>query len=134
MIKGIYGINVVVKDFEQAVKKYEEILNVKPVYSKKEDFAFPNLKGARFSLGETYISVIASETDDTNIAKFLQSRGEGVFLVSLLVDDIENDVKTMEAKGVKFISTIKETPNVRVAWAHPKSMHGVEFEILQLKK
>ncbi|MCB2141075.1 VOC family protein [bacterium] len=134
MIKGIYGINIAVRNFEEAVKKYESVLNVKPQYFKDSDFAFPNLVGAQFFLGGVSLSVIGSKTEDTSIAKFVEHRGEGVFLVSVLVDDIENDVKEMSNKGLNFLTKIKKVPLGKVAFVHPKSFHGVQLEILQQEK
>jgi methylmalonyl-CoA/ethylmalonyl-CoA epimerase len=133
MIKGVYSINVAVKDFEKAVRKYEEVLKVKPTISKEEDFAFPNLLGARFELGGVLINVIGSKTDDTSIARFVDKQGDGVFLVSLSVDEIEKDVDEMKQKGLNFVMPITEVPLGKVTFAHPKSFHGVQLEILQLK-
>lgn len=54
--------------------------------------------------------------------------------MSLLVDDIEKTVTEMKRKGVNFVADIKDVPLGKVTFAHPKSMHGVQLEILQLKK
>jgi methylmalonyl-CoA epimerase len=135
MIKGIYGINIAVKDLDAAVKKYEDVLGVKSVPIAPNEFAFPGLIGAKLEVGGTIINLIASTQEGTSIAKFVESKGEGLFLVSLLVDDIENDVKEMEKKGVKFVlDKIAEAPIGKVNFVHPKTMHGVQFEVLQLKK
>jgi len=134
MIKGIYSINVAVKDFEKAAKKYEEVLKVKPKFAKETEFAFPNLVGANFELGGVFINVIGSKTDDTSIARFLDKQGEGVFLVSLLVDEIEKDVDEMKQKGLNFVTPITDVHLGKVTFAHPKSFHGVQLEVLQLKE
>jgi 4-hydroxyphenylpyruvate dioxygenase-like putative hemolysin len=134
MIKGVYGINIAVDNFENAVKRFEEVLNIKPRYFRDEDFAFPNLIGAQFFVGGVALNAIASKTDDTSVAQFVNKRGEGLFLVSLLVDDIERDVEEMKKKGFKFVTEIKEVALGKVTFAHPKSFHGVQLEILQLKK
>ena len=133
MIKGIYGINIAVRDYDKALQKFEQVLNLKPKFFKEGDFAFPGLMGAQFFLGDVAINVIASKTDNTAIANFVKNRGEGVFLVTLLVDDIEHDIKDMKAKGVDFVTEVTEVPLGKVTFVHPKSMHGVQFEILQKK-
>jgi len=108
MIKGIFGLNIAVGDFEEAVKRFQKVLNVKPVYLKDEEFAFPNLVGAKFCLNEVCITVIGSRTSDTSIAKFLERRGEGIFLLSLLVDDIERDIEKLKQEGLRVVRDIKE--------------------------
>jgi len=134
MIRKVYGINVAVKDFKSALERFVHVLNVKPKFFKETDFAFPNLIGAQLFFDDVAINVIGSKSEKTAIAKFVNSRGEGVFLVSLLVDDIENDVIEMKTKGVNFVTEIKEVPLGKVIFSHPKSMHGVQFEFLQLKR
>jgi len=134
MFTGVYSINIAVNDCEIAVKKFKDVLNIEPKYFRDEDFAFPNLMGAQFFLGGVALNVIGSKTDDTSIAQFVKKQGEGLFLVSLLVDDIERDVKAMKEKGCKFVTEIKEVPLGKVTFAHPKSFHGVQLEILQLYK
>jgi hypothetical protein len=88
-----------VSNYESAVKKFKDVLNIEPKYFRDEDFAFPNLMGAQFFLGGVALNVIGSKTDDTSIAQFVKKQGEGLFLVSLLVDDIERDVK--ESRFIK---------------------------------
>jgi len=132
MIKGVYGVNIAVDNLEEAAKRFEEILNVKPVSLKDEDFAFPDLVGAQFDVGGVALTVVGSKTDDTSIAKFVEKRGEGLFLLSLLVDDIERDVEKMKERGIKFVTDIKEGAYGKVSFAHPKSFYGVQLEILQV--
>jgi len=74
------------------------------------------------------ISLIASEQPDTPVAKFIESNGEGVFLIGLEVTDIEQDMKELSEKGVRFVSD-KSLPYGagRINFAHPKSMHGVQI-------
>ena len=135
MIKGIYGINIAVKDLDAATKKYEDVFGIKSVPIASKEFAFPGLIGSKLNVGGIIINLIASTQDNTSIAKFVEAKGEGLFLVSLLVDDIENDIKNMEKKGAKFVlDKIAEAPIGKVNFVHPKTMHGVQFEVLQLKK
>jgi len=132
MIERLYGINIAVKDFDAAVKKYSDVLGLEAIPTKPEDFAFPGLKGASFHLGDVSINLIASDNPDTSIYKFVESRGEGVFLISLKVSDVEQDMKELTEKGVRFVS---EKPLAyatgKVNFGHPKSLHGVQIEFIQ---
>ena len=132
MIKGVFGLNIAVRNFEEAVERFQKVLNVKPIYYKDEEFAFPDLVGAKFFLNDVCITVLGSKTRDTSVAKFVESKGEGVFLLSLLVDDIEKDVEKLKEKGLRFVTDITEVALGKVTFAHPKSFHGVQLEILQL--
>ena len=126
MVKGVYGINIAVSDLEKAVAKFQSILGVEPAYLRDEDFAFPNLTGAQFVLSGFVLNIIASRKADTSIAKFVEKRGDGVFLLSLAVDNIEEDVRGMKEKGLEFVTDVLEVPLGKVAFVHPKSL-STEF-------
>jgi methylmalonyl-CoA/ethylmalonyl-CoA epimerase len=131
MVKQFYGVNIAVKDLEAAVKKYGAFLGVAPTYTKPEDFAFPGLTGATFKVNDVSINLIASSNPETSIYKFVENKGEGVFLISLRVDDLEKDMKDFSEKGVKFVSDKPLTySGGMVNFGHPKSLHGVQIEFI----
>ncbi|TET87977.1 MAG: methylmalonyl-CoA epimerase [Dehalococcoidia bacterium] len=134
MIKRLIDVGVAVKDLDAAVKKYSEVLDVKPSILPPEHYAYPGLKGARFRIGEVTISLVASEKADGPVAKFLETRGEGLNHISLEVTDIEQDIRDLAGKGVKFAS---DRPlafsDGEVIFAHPKSLHGVQIAFVQAK-
>ena len=134
MIKRFFGVNIAVKDLDAAVKKYEDVLGVKAIPVSPEDFAFPGLKGASLQVGNVFLNLIASEQPDTSIAKFVETRGEGVFLLSLEVSDLDQAMKELAAKGVAFVSD-KPLPYSygRANFGHPKSMHGVQWEFIEVR-
>lgn len=134
MVKRFIDVGIAVKDFDAAIKKYSEVLGVKPSILPPGHYAYSSLKGARFRIGEATISLVASEKTDTPIAKFLENRGEGVNHVTFEVTDIEQDMRDLAGKGVKFAS---DRPlafsDGEVIFAHPKSLHGVQIAFVQAK-
>ncbi len=133
MIKKFYGINIAVKDLDQAIEKYSAILGSEPKHLREKDFGFPGLTGAQFLVNEIRINLIASMATDTPVAKFVEGRGDGVFLLSVEVSDVEQLMKDLTQKGMKFTS---EKPLVfsnvaKMAFGHPTSMHGVQWEFLE---
>lgn len=134
MINGVYGVNIAVSDFQNAVQKFQEVFGIQPIYLGEEDFSFPDLIGARFPVGGFVFTVIGSKTDTTSVAKFVEKYGDGVFLVSLMVDNIEKDVEDLKNKGLNFVTEIKDSPLGKVSFVHPKSFHGVQLEIVQIKQ
>ncbi len=131
MIKGVYGINVAVKDLDEAVKKYEGLLGSKPKKMlASEDFAVPGLKGAVFELNGFVFNIIASESEDSSIAKFVSTKGEGLFLISLRSDNVEEDMARLREAGAKFIMDQPMKGKFGTAnFIHPKSAHGVQIEV-----
>lgn len=133
MIKRFFGVNVAVKDLEAATKRFTEVLGVKPTPMGNEDFAFPNLVGSQFTLGNNVvIRLIASQSPDTSIARFIDSHGEGLFLITIEVADVEQKMRELAQKGVQLISnTPIEHWTGKVGFVHPKSLHGVQLELFQ---
>ena len=135
MIKRFKGVTIAVKDLDAAIKKYEDVLGVKHQVLEPEFFAFPGHRGAFFSLGDVQISLVASEQPESSVNKFLETRGEGVFLISLEVDDAEQARNELVEKGVKFVGDGTHTfSGGKVNFAHPKSMHGVQIEFPQFER
>lgn len=135
MIKGIYGINIAVKNLDKAVELYEKVFDVKSEPLKEEDFAFPGLIGAKFNVGGTIINLISYTKEGTSVGNFISKNGEGFFLMSIEVDDIENDTKELQKKGLKFILKDNLSGDYgKVNFIHPKLMHGVQIEVYQPKK
>jgi len=70
--------------------------------------------------------------DDTGVARFLESRGEGIHHICLEVDDIEAALKRLKANGVPLIDRApRQGAHGRVAFVHPKGMHGVLLELVE---
>ena len=132
MVKKVFGINIAVKDLDAAVEKFEAILGIKPRYMDSDGFAFPGLKGAGFAVDGVNISLIASETDDSVIANFIKSRGEGILLISLESDDVDADVAKLRETALQFVMPQNaEGKFGKVNFIHPKSLHGAQVELIQ---
>ena len=128
MITGLFEVAIAFKDFDAAVNKYSDVLDMKPMLMKKEDIPFPDLKVALFIIGNVVLSLIGSETADTPLAKHVGSKGEGVYAIGIEVSDIEQKMKDLRRKGVELVF---DEPIAYVAGkqnlSFPKSMHGVQI-------
>ncbi|MBI4288480.1 MAG: VOC family protein [Chloroflexi bacterium] len=135
MIKGFFGVNVAVKDLDAATRRFSDVLGVRPTPMGNEDFAFPNLLGSQFTLGNSIvIRLIASRTADTSIARFLDGRGDGVFLLTVETDDVEKEMHDLSAKGVQLLGNAPiEHWTGKVGFVHPRSLHGVQLELFEPK-
>lgn len=135
-IKRLFGFNVVVakENLEKTVERWASIFGVKPTYLKSSDFAVPGVMGAKLEIAGSYVHILAGENEKVPIAQFVANRGEGIFLVSFEVDNVEEAVKEASEKGVKFVSDKALTfPGGEANFAHPKSMNGVQIELIHLK-
>ena len=134
MIKRIFGANVAVRDLTSAVANYERMFGVAARPMREGEFAFPGLNGAQLAIGGFHITLIASRSEGSPVAKFLQRNGEGLFLLSVEVDAIEADVAETKAKGFDIVLPKSASGDFgSVNFIHPKSLNGVQIELLQLR-
>lgn len=133
MIKTIVGINIAVKDLDEAIPKYKDLLGVEPeITSDPKNFAFPGLKAAGFFVGGVLISLLTTSEENNPVGQFLKKRGEGLLLVSLHSDDIAADTQLMTKSGLKFmIPEVFQGAYGKVNFIPAKTMNGVQWEILQ---
>lgn len=132
MVKSIFSINIAVEDLDAAVKRYEAFFGVKAEVRGGGGFAFPGLRGARITIGTVRLNLITSDKPGTSVARFLEKKGEGVFLVSAEVDNIQEQLSRLDDMGIKpILKDSAEGVWGVVNFVHPKDMHGVQFEILQ---
>lgn len=132
MIKGIYGINIAVRDLEQATQNYEKAFGVKSEPVGPTGFAFPGLSGSRFNLNGFCLNLITSQDETTSVGRFLKQKGEGFFLLSVETNEIEADLDVLRGKG--FSPLLAASANGAfgaVNFLHPKQLNGVQLEIYQ---
>ena len=81
-------------------------------------------------VGESHLELL-EPTDPTSVlAKFLEKRS-GLHHVCVLVDDIDDALRQLQAAGVALIDQVPRAGagGCRVAFVHPKSAGGVLLEL-----
>jgi methylmalonyl-CoA/ethylmalonyl-CoA epimerase len=136
MIKRFFGINIAVRNLDEAIPKFETILGVKPkIVSDPNAYAFPGITGATFEFEGIAINLLASTGGNNPIEKFLANKGEGILLISLLSNDIEKDIVDLTAKGLNFIAPqVFSGAYGKANFIHPKTMNGVQIEVIEPAK
>jgi len=132
LIKRIGHIGIIVRDIEEALTVYQGALGL-PLARIQER---PDLAAtiAFLPTGDSEIELVQPVTADSDVAKFLEERGEGIHHMCLEVDDIERALSDLRARGLQVID---ETPRVgpdgeRFAFIHPKSACGALVELYEL--
>jgi len=128
---GVDHVGIAVKNLDEAVNVYCNILGFKLL--KVHELAERKVKVAFFSTGgETKIELLEPLGSDSPVAKFLESRGEGIHHIAVKVDDIEKALEKLREKGVMLVD---EKPRIgaegkKIAFVHPKSTKGVLIELV----
>jgi methylmalonyl-CoA epimerase len=132
MLVGMDHVGVAVKNLEEAIKTYTDVLGFR-----LEGIHILNERKVRVAFlssgGETQVELLEPIGNDGAIAKFLETRGEGIHHFAVKVKDIFRVLEQFKTKGVIMID---ETPKKgaegkKTAFVHPKSTRGVLLELCE---
>jgi len=86
-------------------------------------------------IGDTQFHIIASESPDAVIGKYIRDRGEGLHHIAFRVANLERLIRRLKEKGVRLIpEEPREDELRRYIFVHPKSVHGVLIELMEYKR
>ena len=128
-ILQIDHIGIAAKSIEQVAPFWSVILGL-PIKG-RETVEEQKATTAFLPVGESEIEILESTAPEGAIAKFIESRGEGIQHIALRVENIEEALKELKEKGVRLID---EKPRrgaggAKIAFIHPKATNGVLLEI-----
>ncbi len=131
MLKKIDHLGIAVFSIEKARVFYEDILGLSCEHL--EEVPSQKVKTAFFCLGETRIELLEPTSTESPIAKFLETRGEGIHHIAYRTDDINAQLEQAREEGCKLIheQPIRGAGNKMIAFLHPKSSHGVLTEFCE---
>ncbi len=131
MFSRLRAVHIAVNNLEEGIKLYQKNFGLKP--SQSGTLAGLGIKNALFPLGEAAIELIEPlDHEQGPIARFLQSRGEGVYMMALEVENIDSAIKSLSKRGVRLINTEPESRAKGIpVFIHPQSTKGVLVELVQ---
>ena len=120
-----------------AVKSLEQVQEI-ATNTFKLDFPRPegegDFKASWVKMGDVLVEFMEPIAEDGVIGKFIKTRGEGVHHHCFEVDDIEAEVASYKAQGMKFVGPgVLLRPGWKVAFIHPKSTFGTLIELVQTR-
>lgn len=130
-MQKIDHIGIAVKDLQQAITKYEAILDT--LCYKIETVDSEKVKTAFLKIGESKIELLEAIDQKGVIADFLTKRGEGIHHIAYEVTDIRKEIKRFKSQGFRVLDkgAKKGGNNKLVCFIHPKDCHGVLTELVQ---
>lgn len=132
MIKHISHIGIAVKNLEDGIAFYEKLgLKLEAI----EEVPSQKVKVAFFPCGDTRIELLSPTAEDSPVAKFIESKGEGIQHLAFAVDDLPESLSKAEADGIRLIDK-EPRPGAHgadIAFLHPKSSLGVLIEFCKEK-
>jgi methylmalonyl-CoA/ethylmalonyl-CoA epimerase len=130
-IKHIDHIGIAVKSIDEGKKFYTDILGLK--MQKTEVIEEQKVKTGFFPITDSELELLEATEPDGPVAKYIESRGEGVQHIAFRVENIEEALRELKEKGVRLIDQEprKGAGGARIAFIHPKETHGVLVELCE---
>jgi methylmalonyl-CoA/ethylmalonyl-CoA epimerase len=130
-ILKIDHLGVAVNSIDQGKSFWTDVLGLS--FAGTETVNEQKVTTAFFPVGESEVELLESTAPDGPVAKFIEKRGEGFQHVAFRVENIEEALAELKAKGIRLID---ETPRkgaggAKIAFLHPKSTNGVLVELCE---
>lgn len=131
MVGKIDHIGIAVANLDETLKLYTEVLGMK--LHGTETVAEQKVRVAFLPVGDTEVELLESTEPDGPIAKFIESKGQGIQHLAFRVDNIEAALAELKAKGVRLIDEVPRygAGGAKIAFLHPKATNGVLVELCQ---
>ena len=131
MVLKLDHVGIAVSNMEESLKLYIDLLGMQ--FNGTETVDEQKVKVAFLPVGDTEVELLESTDAEGPVAKFIESRGQGIQHLAFKVDDIEEALEICKEKGIRLID---EKPRygaggAKIAFLHPKSTNGVLIELCQ---
>jgi len=88
---------------------------------------------ALLKVADSYVQLLTPTRDDSPVAKYLASKGEGLHHIGYRVDDCGAALDSVKAHGGRVIDEAPRpgSRGTTVAFVHPKGAFGTLIELVQ---
>ncbi len=129
--KRIDHVVIATEDLTDAAAKWERNLGLRV----EERVSRPLGSGfdvARLPVGDAFIELVQPGDDKGRFAEQFKERGEGLFSISIEVDDLEGAVSYLRGEGARVSDPEPGIwPGSRVARVSRSSTHGVSIQLIE---
>lgn len=130
-ILKIDHLGIAVNSMDEGKTFWSDILGLK--FEGAETVAEQKVTTAFFPVGESEVELLESTSPDGPVAKFIEKKGTGFQHVAFRVENIDEALAELKAKGVQLIDQEprKGAGGARIAFLHPKATGGVLVELCE---
>ncbi|MCE5257261.1 MAG: methylmalonyl-CoA epimerase [Spirochaetaceae bacterium] len=127
-------VGIAVEKIDASLPVWEGIMGI--ALNGVEEVAEQKVRTAFLPVGGTEIELLESTDPEGPIGKFIAARGQGIQHLAFRVENIDEALAELKAKGVRLID---EQPRygaggARIAFLHTKSTGCVLIELCERKK
>lgn len=129
----IHHLGLAVRSLEEAASFWRDALGLHVTAT--EEVPAEGVRVAFLPAGQPRIELLEALGPGSPIAKFLETRGEGLHHVCFEVPDLEEALARLAAKGATVLDPAIRigAGGHRIAFVHPRSAHGVLLELKEVR-
>ena len=129
--KKIDHVVIATEDLDDALAKWEHNVGLTPDASLDRPLG-AGFKASALPIGESFLELVQPVEQSGRFYERFQERGEGLFSLSLEVDNLDDAVTYLRGKGAK-VSDPEDGiwPNTRIARINQSSTHGVSIQLIE---
>ena len=130
-ILKIDHLGIAVNNMNEGKSFWSDVLGL--TFEGAETVAEQKVTTAFFPVGESEVELLESTSPDGPVAKFIEKKGTGFQHVAFRVENIEEALAELKAKGVQLIDQVprKGAGGAKIAFLHPKATGGVLVELCE---
>ena len=133
-IGPIHHVAIVVRSIEEALPRYRELFGIQ-AEAPPMTFAPQHVRLVFLPTGpdpSARLELVEPIDDESGVARYLASQGEGVHHVCFLTDDLPASLESLAAMEADLIDrTPRAGAHGTVAFVHPRTLNGVLWELLE---
>ncbi|MFQ5827392.1 MAG: VOC family protein, partial [Dehalococcoidia bacterium] len=97
----------------------------------RKDLPEDGVVNALCPIGDNFVEPLQPTDPQGILAKYIDRWGEGIYHISMVVDDIDRQASELEGKGARVIvQEANADLSTKRAWLHPKAGHGLMLEMI----
>ena len=131
MIRKIAHIGIAVKNLEERVPFYRDVLGLK--FEGYEDLPHRGLRIALFNVDGVRLELLQGTSPDSTISTFIEQRGEGLHHLAFDVDDAAATLVNLAGNGIRALDPVPRAGagGTKIAFLHPHDTGRVLMEICE---
>jgi methylmalonyl-CoA/ethylmalonyl-CoA epimerase len=129
--RAIDHIAIAVNDLEEGIKYYSEQYGYQLFERRRTEGRTTAMVSAVMKAGPITIVLLQGASEESQVSRYVQHYGPGVQHIAIEVDDLPKMTEDLKAAGVKFDTSIINSPGLRQIFTHRDENSGMMYELIQ---
>jgi methylmalonyl-CoA epimerase len=130
-VKKLDHVIIAVEDVEAAAASWDKIVGLKVDESMNQPLG-AGFKVARLPIGESFLELVQPVSEEGRFYEQFKERGEGMFSISVEVEDLDQAVAHLRSSGAKVSDPEPSIwPGARLARVNHEHTNGVSIQLIE---